>query len=106
MRLKQGKDFFIMWNGSALNSAASDLVDLTFGVLAKGVPVSEPYFGDVMAVFQDQYTGLSAVKIESCQINVVLVGWLDFKFFSGLYAGVCLGRPLFLASPSLLPATL
>jgi len=41
MRLKQGKDFFIMGNGFTLNSPASNLLDLTLGMPAKGVQASQ-----------------------------------------------------------------
>jgi hypothetical protein len=41
MRFKQGKDFFGMGNGFTLNSAASNLINLTLGMLTKGSQVSE-----------------------------------------------------------------
>ena len=44
MRLKQGKDFFVMRNGFTLNRAAFNLVNLTLSMQAKGVQVSEQYF--------------------------------------------------------------
>jgi len=77
-----------------LNSAASNLVDLTLGMLAKSVQVSKQYVRDFIVVFQDHYTGLSALKIDPCQINVVLIGLLYLPFFSGLFVFVFRGRML------------
>ena len=37
--LEQGKDFFVMGNGFDLNSAASNLIELTVGMQAKGAQV-------------------------------------------------------------------
>ncbi len=53
-----------------------------------GVQFSEQYFGDFIVVFQNQDTGLSTLKIESCKTNVVLIGLPDLKFFSGLFGFV------------------
>ena len=81
--LKQGKDFFGMGNGFPLNSAASNLVNLALGMLAKSVQVTQPYFRNFIVVFQGLATGLRTLKIASCQFNVVLVGLRDLQFFSG-----------------------
>ena len=51
MRLEQGQDFFVMGNGFALNGEASNLLDLTFGMQAKGAQVSEQHFRYVKVVF-------------------------------------------------------
>jgi hypothetical protein len=49
--LEQGKDFFVMGNGFALNSAASNLIDLTFSMQAKGAQVSEQHIRYVKVIF-------------------------------------------------------
>ena len=49
--LEQGQDFFVMGNGFALNSAASNLIDLTFGMQAKGAQVCEQHFRYLKVVF-------------------------------------------------------
>ena len=51
MRLEQGQDFFVMENGFSLNGAASNLVDLAFGMQAKGAQVSEQHVRYVKVVF-------------------------------------------------------
>ena len=49
--LEQGKDFFVMGNGFALNGATSNLIDLTFGMQAKGAQVCEQHFRYLKVVF-------------------------------------------------------
>ena len=83
-----------MGNGFTLNSAASNLIDLTLGMLAKSAQVSQPCAGDFIVVFQDFDTGLRALKIDPCQINVVLVGLLDLQFFRGLFVFIFRGLML------------
>jgi len=51
MRLKQGKDFVGVRNGFALYSAAANLVNLTFGMLAESVQISKQYVGDIIVIF-------------------------------------------------------
>ena len=51
MGLEQGINLFGMGNDFALNSAASNLIDLTFGMQAKGAKVCEQHFRYVKVVF-------------------------------------------------------
>ena len=49
--LEQGKDFFVMGNGFALNGAASNLVYLTLGMQAEGAQVIEQHVRYLKVVF-------------------------------------------------------